>query len=531
MQPNDPELPPRAAGPASQSADSIRLARTGSELARGAGFNLLALLASNLRAIFTFLIARLLGKSALGTFALAWAATDMLSKLGTFGLDNATLALVARSQAAGDPARSRQLLQSALAWGLAFSCLAAAIGIAAAQVLGRRFGQPAELVDAACLLLLALPGVALYRISNGGSRGMKVMDHDIYSRGLTESLGSTAALLVAFALGLRDLAPVVAALFGTGASGIVAFLLVRTLFEPTPASVDAASVRRELLGFSAPIALYSLLNILIMRLDVLLLGFFVGRAPGVTIEVLGIYSAAVEIAGGLRKVRQAFEPIFTPVVASQAIHQDRAAMLQTLALLGRWLLALVLPALCVFFLAGGLLLSIFGPGFDQGWPWLVLIGVASGLNAFAGLAEIIIMVEHPKLNLLNSGVAAACGLGASVFLISRLGPLGAAIGTLVPYSVQALLRAAELRLLFGWSWETRSFRRPVMTSLAAFVPACAVLAGGTGWAWQLGSVMVFLAGYLGAWRMLGLEPADRLVLRELRGRRSGRSNGGEASLS
>ena len=43
----------------------------GAELKRGMFFNTIALLASNFRGVFTFLIARLLGAAALGVFLVA----------------------------------------------------------------------------------------------------------------------------------------------------------------------------------------------------------------------------------------------------------------------------------------------------------------------------------------------------------------------------------------------------------------------------------------------------------------------------
>ncbi|MEO5721468.1 MAG: hypothetical protein ABIR71_08370, partial [Chthoniobacterales bacterium] len=62
----------------------------GTELARGALVNVVTLVAANLRGIFTFLIARLLGQGTLGTFGIAWSSTDLLSKFGTFGMDTST---------------------------------------------------------------------------------------------------------------------------------------------------------------------------------------------------------------------------------------------------------------------------------------------------------------------------------------------------------------------------------------------------------------------------------------------------------
>ena len=79
----------------------------GTELARGAMVNVVTLVTANFRGIFTFLIARLLGGSALGTFGVAWSTTDLLSKFGTFGMDTSTVALVAKRHAADDESGAR----------------------------------------------------------------------------------------------------------------------------------------------------------------------------------------------------------------------------------------------------------------------------------------------------------------------------------------------------------------------------------------------------------------------------------------
>src|SRR5246127_5835270 len=83
-----------------------RVDETGVELKRGAFANTIAMLASNFRGIFTFLVARLLGPAALGTFSVAWANTDLVSQIAVFGLDNAITTFIARSQATGDFPRS-----------------------------------------------------------------------------------------------------------------------------------------------------------------------------------------------------------------------------------------------------------------------------------------------------------------------------------------------------------------------------------------------------------------------------------------
>ena len=62
-----------------------RVDETGVELKRGAFLNTIAMVASNFRGIFSFLVARLLGPAALGIFSVAWSTTDIISKIGVLG--------------------------------------------------------------------------------------------------------------------------------------------------------------------------------------------------------------------------------------------------------------------------------------------------------------------------------------------------------------------------------------------------------------------------------------------------------------
>ena len=79
MTPATPILPPAGVVPVAPEMGSA--VDHGAELKRGMFFNTIALLASNFRGVFTFLIARLLGAATLGIFLVAWATTDVLSKI------------------------------------------------------------------------------------------------------------------------------------------------------------------------------------------------------------------------------------------------------------------------------------------------------------------------------------------------------------------------------------------------------------------------------------------------------------------
>jgi O-antigen/teichoic acid export membrane protein len=493
--------------------------KTGTELARGALLNVVALVTLNVRSVFTLLIAWALGKATLGTFALAYAIADWLSMFGTFGLDTGAMALVAKAHASGDLGRGRLVLGRAAAWGLGISGMTVLAGIVTLAAVGVRLNLSSTVVLATSVLLLSLPATALYRISNGVSRGMGVMAHDIFSRGLTETLGTIVFLLLAMALGLRTMAPVVAVILGSGAGGLVAFSLARVLFRGSLPGTVSQLASGELLRLSAPIACYGALNTLIAKMDVLLLGVFVGRPGGIAIEQLGVFVATVEIAGGMRKVRQAFDPVFGPVVARQSLARQDTDTQETFARLARWVMAAQVPLVGVLCLSGGVVLSIFGPGFAQGSLWLGILAVAHGTSSFVGLAETVIMVRRPGLNLLNSGLTALVQFACTVALISWLGVTGAALGTLLAYLTQGALRYVELRALFGWKWPWHALWRPALAGAAALLPAVIVRVLVGGRAGQACSGLLFVGAYVLAWKVLGLEQSDREILAELRAAR------------
>jgi len=231
--------------------------------------------------------------------------------------------------------------------------------------------------------------------------------------------------LIALGFGFTTFAPEVAAVSGTAASGIVALIFASRLFSGVTAR-DTVSIWTEakpLLAYAAPISVYQMFNAFILRLDVIMLGWFIGRAPGVTLATVGVYSAVVGLAGGLRKVNQAFNPIFAPVVAGMTATGDQQRAAATYARLAEWMLWILLPLVAVMTLAGSVILLIYGPAFMQGGAWLGIVGIACATNAFVSLGETVIMVQRPHLNLLNSSVTCAVAFGANLWLIPRFGAM------------------------------------------------------------------------------------------------------------
>ena len=165
--------------------------RTGAELKRGALLNTVGLITANFRGIFTFLIARLLGPAALGIFSVAWATTDLLAKFAILGLDDGVTTFIARADATHNRAQARTFFRLATGLVLVQSVVLTVLLVVVIQLFGDRLRLPPEMVAALSVALGAMPGIALYRVGTSASRGMKVMQHDIYSRGITDSVVTT----------------------------------------------------------------------------------------------------------------------------------------------------------------------------------------------------------------------------------------------------------------------------------------------------------------------------------------------------
>jgi len=476
---------------------------TGSELKRGVFLNTIAMLTSNFRGVFTFLVARLLGPAALGTYLVAWATIELLSKIGLFGLDNAITTFIARSEASGDRARSHALFRLAVWLALLQSIVIAVASIIVLRLFGDRLGLNRRVASALSIMLCALPGLALYYINTAVSRGMKVMRHDIFSRGITQSTVTSVAFLLALTVGLQTFAPAFAAVGGTAASGIVALALAWSLFGTAPTRPAGFSYRAEavrLLSYAANISAYDVLNALIVRMDVIMLACFIGRAPGVTLPVVGIYGTVVEVASGLRKVNQAFNPIFAPLVAGMTVHGEQERAAAAFSQVTQWMLWILLPLLAVMTFAGGTILSIYGPAFRQGSTWLIIVAIACGTNAVVGLAETVIMVQKPRVNVLNSSITCVVAFIANLFLIRSFGVMGAAFGILLSYVLLGILRYRALRFVFRWRNPWANVGAPFLGALVTLVPALVCRALISGVAGEISSSVVFLGVYFMVWR-------------------------------
>jgi O-antigen/teichoic acid export membrane protein len=272
--------------------------------------------------------------------------------------------------------------------------------------------------------------------------------------------------------------------------------------------------RWSLYRFAMQIGLVDLVSELLKRIDTFLIGRYL------PVDMLGIYGIAQEWASTIKKIRQAFNPIFVPVIAAAHQKHDRAGMLHQYRSVTRWILILDACMLGAIILAGQTLMHLFGTEFGLGAPVAMMLTLALSIQGVLGVSELFLLIDKPWINLVNAIGALLTSIGLNLWLIPKYGMLGAALAVLSLQVMLNLTQLIEVAVLYHLQPLTRYHANAVM----AFLVAVGVVwelyhtRGGTGGATALGAVVVFWLLYFALLALMGLAPEERRILTRWQGR-------------
>ena len=488
-----------------------------STIARGAAVNFIGTVARLIKSVSFIVLTRLFGAEIFGLYMLGWTIVDLVSKVGQFSLDKGLVNFIPRLREDGETEAIHQTIAQALGVGLLLSAgIGAALYAGAAPLADGLLDKP-RLTGMLQLLAVGLPLIALTQVILGVTRAHKVMKYDAMVRGAVEPLVLFGAACVLFYAGWRTYG-IAAAHLAALACGLLYAVYVFTRFyswRSCLVHLRALRAVTPLTRFSLPVMGYELVYMFMIRLDVLMVGYFLPAAQ------VGVYVIAVEIALATKKVRQWFDPVFSPIVAELSHRNDLRRLELNLRLVTRWVLTIGLAFLCVVSLIGNELLGLFGPEFVAGFMTMVVLAMSQVVYAAMGSGDtVLIMSGRPWLNLVNTVVVVVVNFVLNLWLIPALGILGAALGTLAAFGLLTLIRLVEVYHLFRILPLSWLILKPCAAAVPAF--ACAYVAGvyapDLPWLRMAAVPTIFLAAYLGVLGLLGLEEDDRIAFRRLRGR-------------
>jgi O-antigen/teichoic acid export membrane protein len=375
-----------------------------------------------------------------------------------------------------------------------------------AEWLARTFFDPGTPVELMMLFILAVPFIVLMQLGLGGIRGQENTRYKIYAENLLYPglrLGLIAGLL---GLGYGLQAAGYAYLTAAAISATFALYMLNKLL---PLTGEFSLHTREMLTFSLPLVVSSVLSLIFSQTDTLMIGYF---HPS---EEVGFYSAAYPLATGLNLVLTSFGFMYLPVATRLDTGNKREEMDAVYKLTTKWIFILTFPLfLTLAFFSSDVLSIVFGPEYAIAGLTLTILTIGYFTHAAAGRSkETFSALGFTKYVLLVNSIAFGLNFVLNLLLIPDMARVGAAIGSATAYILGNAITLVILKRKFNVSpfstWSSRVFvALPVTMLPLSYLIASTVdgsfpvlAAFGIGSA-ALTLVVVVLAG--------GLQPEDRI---------------------
>ena len=415
------------------------------------------------RLLFLLVAARLFGVALFGAYSLGVAAVELAVTLG--GLGSKRILFKRLEEEAGMRPAMHVVLDSALLVAPLSLALGAGFALVGAAA-------PAGLISpnfAAALVILApmIAGQALLDLFLAATRWTQKIRYEALSRSILEPYGGLVAALAAYALGFRQSGLLVSYWAGTLAALAFALYGARVSLGPVRLSAYRFAPRglRQLLRQSAVATANDMLNGLFFRVDLYLVGLFLGEHSA------GIYGMARQIRTPIRQVRQSFDGLLNPIIARTLTLRGATETAAGTASVARLVLALQLPILLGLALAGEPLLAWFGPEFVAGYGALLLLAAAETIQGAFGVSDLILLYRRPMAQLSITSANILFNVLVGVALIRPLGVTGAGLSVLAGVAAGALIRRAALRTHFGFGVPLHYSAGPLGAALLAAAAA------------------------------------------------------------
>jgi O-antigen/teichoic acid export membrane protein len=318
------------------------------------------------------------------------------------------------------------------------------------------------------LFVLALPFVVGTMIAVGTIRGLENTRYKTLTQDLFYPFARIVLLVGLLSLGFGLFAAAVAYVVAAVLTFVVAHIMLHrlcSLVGPVETNV------RELVVFSAPLIVATILSRLLTWTDTLMLGYFRSSAA------VGLYSAAYPLANSLVLLFGAFGFMYLPMISRFDAADERGEINRLFQLTTKWIVVGTFPAfLALAVFPADVLGIVFGAEYTPAALVLTILTVGFFSHAATGRnRETISAIGFTKYVFLSNVVAFVANVVLNVLLIPRYGIVGAAVASASSY----LFLNAFVNVVLRWRFGLSSFSGPVLRTFAGLgllvVPPTVVL--------------------------------------------------------
>ncbi|MDE1156918.1 MAG: lipopolysaccharide biosynthesis protein [Neorhizobium sp.] len=390
------------------------------------------------------LLARVMGEFQYGIFAFVWVLVVLAGNLSCLGFHTSVIRFLHQHKAAGDMAAIRGLNLTSRLVALTSATTVAALGFLFLHVLGDRI-EPYYLVPVS-IAFFTMPMIALGDVLDGTARSnnwtVMALSPTYLIRPTLILLFMIAAILIgAEHTAVTAMQAALAATYVTTLTQL--FRVIRRLSR----HYGTGARRFEIGGwfrFSLVWFLIDGIGFILTNADVIFVGLYLPP------DEVAVYYAAAKTIVLVQFVYFSIKAVAGPRFAQLIAENDMAALAGFAGQAARWTFW---PSLLVGLAAlgaGELLLSLFGPGFTQGYVLMAILFAGIITKATIGPGEVLLsMAGRQNLCVLLYAVVLAANIGLNVILIPRMGIAGAATATACATIIETLLLHLAIRRTLG----------------------------------------------------------------------------------
>jgi O-antigen/teichoic acid export membrane protein len=209
-------------------------------------------------------------------------------------------------------------------------------------------------------------------------------------------------------------------------------------------SVQAEAQPREWFRAAIPMFLIASMQLLITRIDIMMLGAMVDH------EQTGIYAAASRVSDLVIFALASANTIAAPMIAGLYARNDTIGLQHMMIVLAKGVLVVTIPLVIIIVAFGHSILASFGTGYHLGYISLVILVVGQMINALCGpVGYIMVMTGHQKQSLYILAYITVLNFALNLSLIPLYGIEGAAIATAVTIAMWNILMLRYVRRHLG----------------------------------------------------------------------------------
>ena len=414
--------------------------------------------------VYRAIIARGFSVEEYGVFSLALTVFGIATVIATLGISQGVERFLGYFTA--EPQKIKGIIKSAFKIALPASIAMAILIIVLSKTIAIHLFHEQALTPLLIVIAVGLPFFIITDINTAIFRGVKNVKYQMYIKDILENVLKITITGAAIFLGAQIIGAIYAYVIALIIASVAGYRLVKKKIIPKVEKIP--KMDKELFSFSWPIMFTGLFYTATKWTDTFMLGILDTKTS------VGLYNAALPIAGLLTIVYAAFGSLIIPVLAEMHKNKEYNMLKEVFLRLNKWIFIITLPLFVITLLFPEQLLTLlFGFKYIQAASalrWLALgffFGVMAG---HVGALMNILGKTKPRMLIWISG--GVLGIILNYFFIKAFSLEGAALATAITFFYLNIASMIYIKKEVHFTTFTKKYFKP---AIAMIIPILTVL--------------------------------------------------------